>query len=77
MPKGQGKSQSSLASSVSSLFASVLTTYLLFGLEINTTYFVGETDLVLLAVRGLTFSVSFYIFHKFFRWLYSASPDKN
>lgn len=66
--------KSSFAGVMSTAFASVLTTSTLNGFETNFSFFIGSFDMVPWLINFIIFSVLFYPFHRFFGWLYSASP---
>ena len=65
----------SFAGAMSAAFASGFTTSILNDFETNYSFFIGSFDIVSALINLVVFSVLFYPFSKFFRWLYSESPN--
>jgi len=67
----------SFASYMSAIFASVFTGSIMDNFEINYSFFIDSFDIVPMLIRITVTLILLYPFNSFFRWLYSASPQKN
>ena len=76
MQEDNKNNESGFAGFMAGVFSAGLSTYFLTDIEPDVSFFIGDFDLVKLAVKALVFSVVFFIFSRFFTWLYSASPEK-
>jgi hypothetical protein len=70
------KDDSSFIGGISAVFTSIFTTSTLNGFEMNYSFFIGSFDIIPGFMNFIIFSLLFYPFHRFFKWLYSASPKK-